>query len=110
MKCFVSVRLLSYVSEWYVVWMQEFDAGGEGKEGGRVPCVTKLPKLRPTMQCHVAPFRESNWFNCSAFFGGYHRAEKGPQGGSHLLLNVLRNVLWNCQLRCPCAGQNSARK
>jgi len=22
--------------------------------------VTKLPKLRPTMQCHVAPLRTSN--------------------------------------------------
>jgi hypothetical protein len=26
-----------------------------------IPCVTKLPKLRPTMQCQVAPFRWSNW-------------------------------------------------
>lgn len=25
------------------------------------PWVTKLPKLRPTMQCHVAPLRESNY-------------------------------------------------
>lgn len=27
----------------------------------RVPCVTKLPKFLPTMQCHVAPFLSSNW-------------------------------------------------
>lgn len=25
-----------------------------------VPWVTKLPKFRPTMQCHVGPFRSSN--------------------------------------------------
>jgi len=32
-------------------------------EGGYSPCVTKLPKLRPTMQCHVGPFLSSNcWF------------------------------------------------
>ena len=25
------------------------------------PCVTKLPKFRPTMQCQVGPFRSSNY-------------------------------------------------
>jgi hypothetical protein len=25
-----------------------------------LPCVTKLPKFLPTMQCHVAPFLSSN--------------------------------------------------
>ena len=31
-----------------------------------VPWVTKLPKLRPTMQCHVGPFLSSNYHeqNC----------------------------------------------
>ncbi len=29
--------------------------------GAPIPCVTKLPKFRPTMQCHVAPARESNY-------------------------------------------------
>lgn len=28
----------------------------------QLPCVTKLPKFRPTTQCHVAPLRESNCF------------------------------------------------
>jgi len=30
------------------------------------PCVTKLPKFRPTMQCQVAPFFESNLGHLSA--------------------------------------------
>ena len=37
--------------------------GRSGVEGtpGDIPCVTKLPKLRPTMQCQVGPFLSSNW-------------------------------------------------
>lgn len=28
---------------------------------GHIPCVTKLPKFLPTMQCHVGPLRSSNY-------------------------------------------------
>ena len=31
----------------------------EGKHS--IPCVTKLPKFRPTMQCQVGPFLSSNY-------------------------------------------------
>lgn len=30
-------------------------------EGQDIPCVTKLPKFLPTMQCQVAPFLSSNY-------------------------------------------------
>ncbi len=30
-------------------------------EGGWIPWVTKLPKFLQTIQCHVGPFRSSNW-------------------------------------------------
>lgn len=29
-------------------------------DGTSIPWVTKLPKFRPTMQCHVGPLRSSN--------------------------------------------------
>lgn len=41
------------------VWMSQ---RGHPQRRGTVPWVTKLPKLRPTMQCHVGPFRSSNVF------------------------------------------------
>lgn len=37
-------------------------SGSPSRSGERtsIPWVTKLPKFRPTMQCHVGPFRSSN--------------------------------------------------
>ena len=35
---------------------------GKGKKGSYKPWVTKLPKFRPTIQCHVGPLRSSNVF------------------------------------------------
>ena len=48
MKCLVSRKSISLLAE---VGVQDSD----------LPWVTKLPKFRPTMQCHVAPFLESNF-------------------------------------------------
>lgn len=50
MKCFVSTETLaqhSHTADYY-------DASKHS------PCVTKLPKFLPTIQCHVAPALESN--------------------------------------------------
>lgn len=40
-----------------------FDAqGGQGTTiWANIPCVTKLPKFLPTIQCHVAPAFRSNY-------------------------------------------------
>lgn len=35
---------------------------GKGERGNYEPWVTKLPKFRPTIQCHVGPLRSSNVF------------------------------------------------
>ncbi len=43
-----------------------------------VPWVTKLPKLRPTMQCHVGPFRSSN---CALVLGVVTSGD--PAEGNH---------------------------
>lgn len=50
------------------------------------PWVTKLPKLRPTMQCHVAPLRESNYEIVRSRQGGM-------LVGADLFLNVLCDIL-----------------
>jgi len=47
MKCFVSAKASASV-----IQIQRGTI--------HIPCVTKLPKFLPTMQCHVAPFRLSN--------------------------------------------------
>ncbi len=57
-----------------------------------IPCVTKLPKLRPTMQCHVGPFRSSNCPKHAVV--SLACAPQLPVGaGTHRLLDVLRDVL-----------------
>jgi hypothetical protein len=43
-----------------------------------IPWVTKLPKLRPTMQCHVAPFLLSNCAKVSARFQAVKRFNSPP--------------------------------
>lgn len=50
MKCLVSADKKELIS-----WI-DLEVCGEGS----LPCVTKLPKFRPTMQCHVGPFLSSN--------------------------------------------------
>ena len=57
-----------------------------------IPWVTKLPKLRPTMQCQVAPFLASNYGLLTS--GSVHRWSH-----TNLLLNVLRNVLSSGAIR-----------
>jgi hypothetical protein len=75
MKCFVSEHRLDAATQRFLV-KQIY-----------LPCVTKLPKLRPTMQCHVAPFRLSNCGSVSARFGCY------TELCLYLLLDILGNVL-----------------
>ena len=54
-----------------------------------VPCVTKLPKFLPTMQCHVAPFFESN---CVEVLEKLEELSHTPEV-RYLALDVLSNVL-----------------
>ena len=93
MKCFVSVRR---VSQGFPFLFRRFD---------HLPCVTKLPKFRPTMQCHVAPLRESNCRDRQLS----RALQPLPQQGcwkvdAHLFLYVLRDIL-----RYPLALRLSSR-
>lgn len=71
-----------------------------------VSCVTKEPKLRPTMQCQVGPFRSSNWEVLVASF--YIACEsRRVEVWTYGLLDELRDVLMRGQ---PCLlgiGANS---
>lgn len=58
------------------------------EKGGFVPCVTKLPKLRPTMQCHVGPFLSSKVF---------------------LICCAMSYAVWPCQLMRP-SGSDRVRR
>jgi hypothetical protein len=79
MKCFVSrhgVRIEAATDS----------APANAGLGMILPCVTKLPKFLPTMQCHVAPFRRSNWND------GQDHLRTGL-GCANLLLDMLGNFL-----------------
>jgi hypothetical protein len=77
MKCFVSTCRLQSVENF----------GRMSDQTKHPPWVTKLPKLRPTMQCHVAPLRESNYETV--------RSEDKVVWlvGADLFLNVLCDIL-----------------
>ncbi len=62
-----------------------------------VPCVTKLPKLRPTMQCQVGPLRSSNYIapvSRVVAQGCGQQAGELRLKGAHCALDVLSNVLF----------------
>lgn len=76
MKCFVS----------------EISSATKSRKGltDNVPCVTKLPKFLPTMQCHVAPFLASN---CRGVISMVLQVVREPRATADLFLDILRNVL-----------------
>ena len=82
-QCMISKSPVGHLS---IGWME--------MEG--LPCVTKLPKFRPTMQCHVAPLLESNCLSVKITLNQSllcNRTEIQSIVSTHLLLDVLRNVL-----------------
>lgn len=69
----------------------------EWSEAGKchsIPWVTKLPKLRPTMQCQVGPFLSSNYGGRVSQRAGVRCFESHAYGP----LDVVGNVLFTqCQ-------------
>ena len=60
------------------------------------PWVTKLPKFRPTMQCHVAPFFASNWVT-----NQHMSSVLICRGRPYFSFDVLRDILSQGK---PCPG------
>lgn len=58
-----------------------------------IPCVTKLPKFLPTMQCHVAPLRSSN---CVSLVEARRTRTAGDM--AYCPLNVVSDLLDPSQL------------
>lgn len=74
----------------------------EGSHHG--PCVTKLPKLRPTMQCQVAPFLASN---CKQGGVSSRLSRARIEGRAHGLFDVFGDIL---SIRSTLRGKNPARR
>ena len=54
--CFCAFMLDVFVIVLFLAYL-----GKSSRDWTTIPCVTKLPKFLPTIQCHVAPALESNY-------------------------------------------------
>jgi len=66
-----------------------------GSLDSNVPWVTKLPKFRPTMQCHVGPLRSSNYVPVST---SDRSSPYVRENSTYCSLDVLRDILLDREL------------